>query len=666
MILDDNQKNTVEQLLKVDLHNIASQLGFIKKDPVTLEQKLLYSAIGLIDEFSREKAEEYHKIATTLSALLWYYRQSNWEGLKDFLVLVLSRMGLPPSAIMIDKGYDKVNYKHSSLNSLINEISVALNQLRNEVKIKEKKYLLTDFQKEIWNQIDAKRVTGISAPTSAGKSFVILLKSMQLLLEKDGTIVYVVPNLSLVSQVASDYKKELTNFGLNAYQVLTSYDGNCVDKRKIFVLTQERAIAAFSQKENPFPELRLLVIDEIQNVEQMSSEDELRSKILYDSLIEFRYNTKADKIIIAGPRIEKIDKLAKDIFDDIAHKGETNHSPVVNITYSVDKKGNYYIFKQYTDLLDYPLEIKIANDKHIAGFGQSRYTEEYHQYLRYILKSLGEDSINIIFSPTSKQARKTAAEISGGLKDTNNEKLQSLISYIKETVHDKYSLCDFLVKQVAYHHGKLPHHVRKVIEKAVSERLIKNIVCTTTLMQGVNLPAQNVIIRNPNLFIRRKSGKTPKKLTSYELANLRGRAGRLLKDFIGRTFILDESAFEVEEQQISLFEDSTKELKATYQDKFLDYKGEIIYALINGDTAESETPYSFLLPYIRQTILRFGNQARKRLSAVGIDITDSLLNNISRSMRELKVPINVCISNRYWDPLHLNEMYNITVDEQIH
>jgi hypothetical protein len=55
-------------------------------------------------------------------------------------------------------------------------------------------------------------------------------------------------------------------------------------------------------------------------------------------------------------------------------------------------------------------------------------------------------------------------------------------------------------------------------------------VCTTTLMQGVNLPAQNVIVRTPNLYVKKQYGREPK-LSRYEFANLRGRAGLYMKIF---------------------------------------------------------------------------------------------------------------------------------------
>lgn len=91
--------------------------------------------------------------------------------------------------------------------------------------------------------------------------------------------------------------------------------------------------------------------------------------------------------------------------------------------------------------------------------------------------------------------------------------------YIENSVHKNYSLAECVQKGVAYHHGKMPSHIRVVIEKAFSQLLFKTIVCTTTLMQGVNLPAKNIVARNPNLFTKKSNDNA--KLTGYEFANLR-------------------------------------------------------------------------------------------------------------------------------------------------
>src|SRR5690606_41825818 len=65
----------------------------------------------------------------------------------------------------------------------------------------------------------------------------------------------------------------------------------------------------------------------------------------------------------------------------------------------------------------------------------------------------------------------------------------------------------------------LPAHVRHVVEICFKEGILDTLFCTTTLMQGVNLPAKNIIIWNPKVG--------DEKLSGYDYTNLRGRAGRL-------------------------------------------------------------------------------------------------------------------------------------------
>ena len=209
------------------------------------------------------------------------------------------------------------------------------------------------------------------------------------------------------------------------------------------------------------------------------------------------------------------------------------------------------------------------------------YNDKFITYLNTIINNLS-GAQNIIFSPTTQTARKIACSLD--VQNKVNKNIETLITYYKETVNENYSLCKTLAKGITYHHGRLPHHVRRTLEKAMQENWITNIVSTTTLLQGINLPAQNIIIRNPNLYIKKEKEKTVE-LTNYEMANLRGRAGRLLKDFIGRTIVLDETSFVITDgyKESSLFDNTTKDLPTDYAERYGKYKNEIIDTLLNED-----------------------------------------------------------------------------------
>ena len=194
-------------------------------------------------------------------------------------------------------------------------------------------------------------------------------------------MVYVVPTLSLVSQVISDFRKLLDDFQLIDYTLETTYNNTSATPNSIYVLTQEKAIAAFSQSENPFGSIRLLVIDEIQNVEKVADSDDQRSKVLYDLMIELRNSSQIDHIIISGPRIIKIDELGANVFGINSEKKETDASPVLNLTYSISKKKEDYYFNVYSDLLEKSQQIKITNKESIQGYGKVQYNDNYLDYL---------------------------------------------------------------------------------------------------------------------------------------------------------------------------------------------------------------------------------------------------------------------------------------------
>lgn len=647
----------VHSLLSFEHKKIASKLNFTNSYLNEIDEGILFKAIGLIDRLSRINDESSRRTIIILSAILWEYREVKWDGLREFLILILTRIGFAPSTLMIDTEYDPETMKYSELSGLINQLFITAHLLKYELNILDNKFLVTGFQKNIWEKIDDYNLLGISAPTSAGKSFIIMLKAVDLLLKRPGTIIYIVPTLSLVSQVSIDFRRLLSKFKIDNYDILNTFNREDNNPKKVYVLTQEKAIGAFSFSKEPFKDIRMIVVDEIQNVERVANEDDQRAKTLFDLLIDFRHYTNPDHIIISGPRIENIGNLGIEVFGQLADEEEAKSSPVASITYSVSKIKNRYYFKQYTDLTEKPLSLVISKPEIIAGLGGTLYRPNFHNILSNVITSLGSNSINLIFSPSASQARRTAVALAASIKYSRDPELESLISYISNTVHWKYDLCNTLENGVAYHHGKLPLHIRRVLEIAISRKLIKNVVCTTTLMQGVNLPAQNIIIRNPNLFVTSQNGEP--KLTNYEIANLRGRAGRLLKDFIGRTFVLDEQSFETQDAEESeLFADASKEIHPSYSDVYKSYEKDIHYGLLNNEVPDnSNKEYSFLLTYIRQTILKDNDQALKKLKSVGINISTLQMLAIKKELSDLQVPVDICQKNRYWDPIDLNRLY---------
>lgn len=644
----------IEFLLNYDLEKFAWNLKLINREPKQLSAEKATQLLNLAERYSRAYNDEgKQNKCLYICGLLWEHKNSDWKAVDAFLVQLLTRLGLGPSAIMADTSYQD---KFSSLGSLQSELRVTSILNKYEVNVTSKDtILLSAFQKRMWDAMDKYNRLGISAPTSAGKSFVLVYKIAQLMLTKPGTFVYIVPTISLVNQVSKDIRSTLKKFSIKA-TVLTSYtpEDNHSEKHRIYVLTQERALSMVIQQENKLDDIELLVVDEIQNIERTADVNDERAHILLDVINEFHNSLKPQKIVVCGPRLRNISEVVKELFGEDAKGISENLPPVVNITYSFSSNKKKVFIKQYSTIRKEPLKLKVDNNDMITGFGKSRYDEDMYSFLANLVENLNQDSGTIIFSPTHTQATNTAKEIANRIIPlSNNSNLDSLKAYIKDTVHENYSLIKTIDCGIAYHHGKMPLHIRMAVEDAFSSGVVKNVACTTTLMQGVNLPAKNLIARNPNLFL--KKNKESGQLTSYEFANLRGRAGRLMKDFVGRAIILDEDAFGNTNDYLNKF--TEKELTPGYADRFNDNEDEILISLMEGYEVEENNNFNDLTVYIRQIILKYGQSALKVMKNVGIDIDHGQFKHIYVEMQNLKIPKEICIMNRYWDPLALERLY---------
>ena len=85
-------------------------------------------------------------------------------------------------------------------------------------------------------------------------------------------------------------------------------------------------------------------------------------------------------------------------------------------------------------------------------------------YLNNVVKGVGENCQNIVFSPTSDSARKIAM----ALGDTSNGIERELIEYYGMTVRENYSLCQTLEKGVAYSPWKVTYACEKNLRKSYS------------------------------------------------------------------------------------------------------------------------------------------------------------------------------------------------------
>ena len=75
------------------------------------------------------------------------------------------------------------------------------------------------------------------------------------------------------------------------------------------------------------------------------------------------------------------------------------------------------------------------------------------------------------------------------------------IKFIKDHVHEDYLLADCLKFGVGYHHGQMPYFLKDLVKSLFENKKINQLCCTSTLLEGVNLPAKNIILYKPKNLI---------------------------------------------------------------------------------------------------------------------------------------------------------------------
>jgi ATP-dependent RNA helicase HelY len=134
-------------------------------------------------------------------------------------------------------------------------------------------------------------------------------------------------------------------------------------------------------------------------------------------------------------------------------------------------------------------------------------------------------------TPEEKEAiDQVAATRLLGLKDRDEEAL------FRRMVDSR-----LLRRGMAEHHaGLLPYH-KEMVEELFQRGLIKVVFATETLSLGINMPARGVVVSSFTKF----DGVSFSNLTTGEMTQLMGRAGRRGIDVIGHGVVLKESDVEI-------------------------------------------------------------------------------------------------------------------------
>ena len=169
------------------------------------------------------------------------------SGIYHSAEVILARLGNFPGQKLLQNRYSR----DSSGMSPFLRLEALAREAENSVFIgKEDSVTLTDFQYRFFQSVKAKASFSVSAPTSAGKSFVLSLSLVERLFSKNNQIfIYVVPTRALISEVSGRLRESLRAYNLEDVIVRTGpfpLSERNRGKNAVFVFTQERLMSYLS------------------------------------------------------------------------------------------------------------------------------------------------------------------------------------------------------------------------------------------------------------------------------------------------------------------------------------------------------------------------------------------------------------------------------------
>lgn len=515
----------------------------------------------------------------------------------------------------------------------------------NSVEISGKLLPLTEFQFEVWRDLKEHRSIAISAPTSAGKSFVILEHlCLQALERKKFVALYIAPTRALLAEVQGKLEKRLAGEANNLRVTTIPVPDALQRPKQIYVLTQERAQLLLSAVDLQ-NDVDLVIVDEAQSIG-----DESRGMILQDCLDRIRSLNQKARFLFLAPGVTGFDVISDSVGLPSLVLHDTAISPVVQNRISVSFESND----------EHILKLALVTERGREVIGRYEFDRGFalkqEARLSAVALELGVGGSSLVYATGAAKAEKLAQVLASNLEKKEDKEIDELARFIEQHVHKSYSLAKYVRHGVAFHYGNMPSLLRESIEDAFRAGRLPFLCCTTTLFQGVNLPARNVFMDTPT----RGNKKEP--LDEASLWNFAGRAGRLGVEVTGNVFLVDYENWGSEpftkRQPVPLrlaFKDAL-DIEFDSIVKVLDGAASGVSTISNDISLSARSAAGLsLLRFSKGTLDRLISGSNSKLSELQ---KESLAHSANEAMNALKLPPSVLETNWVVDPLGLSLMLN--------
>lgn len=377
----------------------------------------------------------------------------------------------------------------------------------------------------------------VALPTSAGKTRVAEIAAL-MTLSSARRVLIVTPLRALSAQTERSFRKTFAPLGFSVSSLygasgLSAGDEDALRTREIIIATPEKLDFALRSDSSVIDDVGLIVLDEGHMIGP--SEREIRYETLVQRLLR-RADANERRIVCLSailPSGDELDDLTAWIRSD--EPGEPVRSdwrPTRQRFGALTWRGSDGLLRLDLDD-DGPFLDKFVLEKAALGREKKPYPRKNsHLTLFAAWEFASHGKRTLIFSTQANWVESYGKQVvdlcKRGYLDSLLEDEASISRALevgKEWLGKDHPAVACLKAGVAIHHGRLPSPFLRELEALLSEGVLKVIVASPTLSQGLNLNAAVLLV--PALY------RASEKIKGEEFANVAGRAGRAFVDVEG-------------------------------------------------------------------------------------------------------------------------------------
>lgn len=476
-----------------------------------------------INKYRNDQIKDYDLIKTVCN----YFDEIKTENISQsdirFLKYIANTVGIPHFFDLLASFKNQITIEEFDLNTFSSILYESTLHTSAEDKVhKYQKNILDLFEEGKQNRFF------LSASTSFGKTHIVfeILKKM-----KYKNIVLIFPTIALLSE---NYEKVISGNNYeyfdDGFKIHTLSEVKAFGEKNLFIYTPERFLS-FMEKNETKLNFDFAFVDEVYKIDNdFLIDDELRENerdVAYRLAVFYTLKDNVD-VLLAGPYI------------DFSKSGDLNYNGSFNLFLSQNKielidYNNYEIVnKTYFNIVNKTDNFK-GNELSFA-FSSINKDRMLIEIIRSIV-SIKENTI--IYCPLRRQVESYPKKIiaSGVLSNHDTSEYDDFIKHISKNFKAEWTLIQALKCGIGLHHGLVPKYIQKEIVSLFNRKLLKVLISTTTITEGVNTTAKNLIV------IDSKKGDKP--LKKFDAKNIAGRAGRFAQHYSGRVIILQNDFMRV-------------------------------------------------------------------------------------------------------------------------